>query len=105
MTRPPLHFTAIRQQVPCQLVLDLVDWRPIAFGRNATRGPCPIHHSTYPRSRVFCVFKEICYCHKCHWCGDVIDLFAAIAGISKLDAAYGCCALANISPPVLNYHR
>jgi len=98
MGRRPLNFASIRQQVKCQRVLSLVDWHPRSVRGGISRGPCPIHGSTYPMSRVFVTNGQVCYCHKCKWYGDAIDLFARLASCSKLDAAYACVALIGGNP-------
>lgn len=97
----PLAFDEVRAMASTWRVLELVDWRVNYTQGKILRGPCPVHGSTWPRSRVFCAWFDYCFCHKCKWKGDVVDLMAQLSGKTKLEAAYAICALARREPPYL----
>ncbi len=99
--RPLLDLTQLRDQATPLRVLGLHGWRPTRVEYATTRGPCPIHRSTSPRSRSLSVGPVAATCWVCHWTGDGIALHAELTGLRLLDAAYELCHLLGIPPPVL----
>jgi DNA primase len=99
--RPPLDLSALRWQATPSRVLALHGWRPTRVEYASTRGPCPVHRSTSPRSRSLSVGRVAVHCWSCHWSGDGIALHAELTGLPLLEAAYELCHLLGIPPPTL----
>jgi DNA primase len=98
--RPPLDLAALRDQVTPLRVLALHGWTPTRVEYATTRGPCPIHGSTTPRSRSLSVGSRSATCWSCGWHGDGIALHAELTGLHLLDAAYELCRILSIDPPL-----
>jgi DNA primase len=100
----PLDYRQIRQQVSIQEVLTLIGWTPSARRGAQLRGPCPLHKSTQPRSRVFSVNIErhIFRCFKCGAKGNQLDLWSEITGLPLYAAAVDLCDRLGIAPPHLD---
>lgn len=81
--------------------LRLLDWRPVWSRGELARGGCPVHGSRSRNSRSFVVSVEVCYCHKCHWTGDAVELWARVKGLPKLEAAYDLCNRLGVNPPAV----
>lgn len=99
MARRPLDFMAMRSLIRPEQVLRLYGWSPVSWTRTGARGPCPVHRSTYPRSRCLVVSHQVVYCHKCRWKGDALALHARLGGRPLLDAAYDLCERFGIAFP------
>lgn len=99
--RPPLDLRQLREVATPLRVLALHGWRPTRVETASTRGPCPVHRSTSPRSRSLSVGTRLAHCHACGWVGDGVALHGRLTGLAVLDAAYEVCHLLGIPPPVL----
>lgn len=99
--RPPLDLVALRAQATPLRVLALHGWSPTRVEMASTRGPCPIHRSTSPRSRSLSVGMRLAHCHVCRWSGDGLAIHSEITGLALLDAAYDLCRCLGLEPPVL----
>ena len=90
---PGIDFAVLRAQVPITQVLDLIGYRPLVKTKTQWRGPCPIHGSTAPRSRVFSVNiqRNIYQCFKCHSAGNALDLWVALTRQRLFQASLDLC--------------
>ena len=86
---PGVDFSALQGQVPMAWVLELVGFVPRSAAGDRLRGPCPVHGSQWPRSRSFSVHlgKGLCYCHKCGFGGNQIQLWAGVRELRVYEAA------------------
>jgi DNA primase len=100
---PGIDFRQVRAQITMQQVLDLLEFVPTARVGFRLRGPCPIHGSRFPRSRVFSVslLHHRYRCFKCHSAGTQIGLWAAVHNLSIHAAAEDLCRRLCISVPWL----
>lgn len=90
----PLNFREIRHRVSPQLILSYLGYPVLVWSRGEGRSGCPVHRSTAPRSRVMASNGQVCYCHKCHFRGDAIELVKTVRQLSTLEAAYEVCRIA-----------
>jgi hypothetical protein len=86
-----LDFAHLKQQVPRTRVLDQLGLSTRLRGRGPQRrGPCPLHRGD-ARGRTFSVHLDDnvfqCFDARCGHKGDVIDLWAAVKGLSLREAA------------------
>jgi len=86
---PYIDFGALRAQLDIADVLALLDWEATGYDANGARGPCPIHGSTSPTSRIFSVSLQgqMFRCFKCGAHGNALDLYAQATGQSIYRAA------------------
>ena len=101
---PGLDYGAARAALPLAEVLDLSGWVP--HGRRGTqpRGPCPLHGSSSPASRVFAVHlgKNLYHCFRCGAGGNALDLWAAWTSQSLHAAVLDLCRRLNRPVPWLD---
>ena len=99
----PIDFRLLRQQIPIEQVLGLVGWTPSRRRGPQLRGPCPIHKSKRPRSRIFSVNTErdVFCCFKCDAKGNQLDLWVALTGLPVYEAAIDLCERLGIEVPRL----
>jgi len=76
---PGIDFRAARAGVRIAEVLDLMGFSTRRVLDGQVRGPCPLHRSQSPTSRVFAVHldKQVYYCFRCGTSGNALDLWAA----------------------------
>jgi hypothetical protein len=69
---PGIDFARLRAEITMEQVLDRLGFEPVACWGEQLHGPCPVHGSSWPRSRTFSVNlrKRRYYCHKCHSHGN-----------------------------------
>ena len=98
---PGIDFQQVRSQIDIQQVLDLIGFVPTARVGNRLRGPCPIHGSCFPRSRVFSVslLHSRYRCFKCHSAGTQLDLWANLHNLTIYAAAEDLCRRFSIPVP------
>ena len=98
---PGVDYYAVRSVVSIDDVLNLLSWSPSGGWGEQLRGPCPVHGSSSPDSRTFSVNTAIgrYYCHKCKSGGNVIELWAAVNGMSIYAAAINLCNSLGIDVP------
>jgi len=91
----PIDFEWLSQSVEIIDVLDLIGWEWTSEVGGQYRGPCPLHVSRSPRSRVFSVSTDLnlFHCFKCRAHGGILDLWSQAKGITKLESAYDLCAI------------
>ena len=99
--RGPVDYAALRQQLTIGQTLDLVGWQPTRQNGPQLRGPCPVHKSRGPKSRIFSVNTErnIYQCFKCGSKGNQLDLWVAVTGLPLYEAAIDLCDRLGIEPP------
>jgi DNA primase len=90
---PGIHFAEVRARITLADVLALIGFVPGATCGVQVRGPCPVHHSATPSSRSFSanLGLNIYKCFKCGSCGNQLDLYAAVTGLSLFEAAVTLC--------------
>jgi DNA primase len=85
---PGIDYRAARAQLSLADVLKLIDYQPRSCRGAQWRGPCPLHGSAAPTSRVFAahVGKNVYHCFRCGACGNALDLWAALTRQRLYDA-------------------
>jgi DNA primase len=75
---PGIDFPEARARVQIAEVLDLIGYQPRRLQNGQARGPCPLHRSRSPSSRVFAVHlpKNVYCCFACGAAGNALDLWA-----------------------------
>jgi len=103
---PGIDLRQVRAQITIEQVLDLLEFVPTARSGFRLRGPCPIHGSRFPRSRVFSVslHHHRYRCFKCHSAGTQLGLWAAVHDLSIHAAAEDLCRRLGIPIPWLTSH-
>jgi DNA primase len=105
--RASINFRELRRLVSIRQVLGLIGWQPVRPNGPQLRGPCPVHKSTRPTSRIFSVNTErnIFRCFKCGAKGNQLDLWVALSGLSLYEAALDLCDRLGIETPELEQQR
>lgn len=100
---PSIDYATIKSEVQLMQALRLLGWEPSGWATAQLRGPCPVHHSAGARSRIFAVdlIARSWYCHRCRLGGSVLDLWAAVHGLTLYDAAVHLCRAAQVPVPYL----
>lgn len=96
-----IDLTAVRELIPVPVALRAIGWRHVGQSRGILRGPCPIHLSTYKRSRVFAAGPRFFKCHKCGHGGGVLDLWMLLRKLTVHQAALDLCRTVRMSVPWL----
>jgi len=86
---PLINLQNLRQQVSIRQVLDLMAYEPLSRRGDQLRGPCPVHDSQSPRSRIFSVNLSMnaYQCFSCGSRGNQLDLWAAVHDLTIYQAA------------------
>ena len=76
---PGIDFREAKARLRIAEVLELMGYTPARVQGGQARGPCPLHGSRSPRSRVFAVHfdKQVYHCFRCGASGNALDLWAA----------------------------
>jgi hypothetical protein len=79
---PLLDFRQARTEVRLEDVLQLLGWTARARVGAQVRGPCPVHRSQSPTSRVFAAHlgRGIWQCFRCGAAGNALELWAQVTG-------------------------
>lgn len=104
---PGIDLRQVRREITIHQVLDLLGFVPTARHGPRLRGPCPIHGSSRPQSRVFSIHLG-CHryrCFGCHSAGTQLDLWATVHGLSIYAAAGDLCQRLGIPIPYLPSDR
>ena len=98
---PGIDFHELRALVSIAEILHLIGFVPAQSRGHQLRGPCPLHRSTSPSSRIFSVnLKTNVYrCFKCGSAGNQLDLYAAVTKMSLFEAAVALCEKLNRPQP------
>jgi DNA primase len=97
-----IDYRALRNQVPMERVLDLIDYHPTSRRGRQLRGPCPFHAPEHPLPRYFSVelTKGLFRCFACGAQGNQLDLWAQLRGLPLHKAALELCEQAGVRIPV-----
>jgi hypothetical protein len=101
---PAIDFAQVRRQVSMEQVLVLLNFLPSRRRGSCLRGPCPIHRSSTPQSRIFWVDLSTrrYRCFRCGSAGRQIDLWAAVHGLSAHQSAEDLCNRLGLPIPWLS---
>lgn len=104
---PLIDFKLAVQACPLRRYLNDLGWKPFQTLPSAFRGPCPIHGSSSPSSRSFCVTPDWAswFCHKCKRGGSVFDLHGLLNNMNNYEAALHLCEIWGIEIPQKKEHR
>ena len=104
---PAIDLARVRSLVSLEQVLTLLGFVPSHRRGHRLRGPCPVHHSKNPCSRVFWADLETHRygCFVCHSAGRQIDLWAAVHCLPVHAAAQDLCRRLGIPIPWLRPSR
>ena len=77
---PLIDLRQARAEVRLHEVLELLGWRPRTRLAAQVRGPCPVHGSQSPRSRIFSaqLDRNVWHCFRCGAGGNALDLWAQV---------------------------
>lgn len=81
--------------------LALLRWPGRGLWGDNHRGPCPVRGCIHRYRQPFWCCNERWYCHKCKQGGDVLDLWAAVNGMSLFEAARDLCRAFALDVPYL----
>jgi DNA primase len=100
---PGINLRQVRRAIRIQQVLDLLGFVPTGRYGPRLHGPCPIHGSSRPQSRIFSVHpgRHRHRCFRCHSAGTQLDLWAAVHHLSIHAAAEDLCRRLGIPIPYL----
>jgi DNA primase len=90
---PGVDFDRIRTEIKMEQVLDLLGFQPSSRSGAQWYGSCPLHERGLRRRRSFSVNVAIgryC-CHRCHSCGNQLELWAAATRLPLRQAAIDLC--------------
>jgi DNA primase len=96
---PLIDFAKVKELVPIEVVLQILDWRPTERSGDELRGKCPIHTSHSAKSRSFAVSTKGFFCHSCKKRGDSITLYAEARRLTLFKAAEELCKEAGFEVP------
>jgi hypothetical protein len=90
---PGIDFARLRAEITMEQVLDRLGFEAVACWGDQLHGPCPVHRSSWPRSRTFSVNlrDRRYYCHKCHSQGNQLELWGAVHDLPIYHAALDLC--------------
>jgi transposase len=98
-----IDFVDLKSQLPLERILAHLNLLPTLRGTaQQRRGPCPLHDHGKGKGRTFSVQLDHnvfqCFDARCGKKGDVIDLWAAVKGLSPRDAAIDLVTTFNVEP-------
>ena len=98
---PGVNYPRVCELAPMTKVLDWIGFEPRGTRGDQLHGPCPVHGSRSPRSRVFSVeaASGVCFCRKCGFTGNQIQLWERLTGLSRYRAAIDLCRQAGVDVP------
>jgi DNA primase len=96
-----IDYRALRQQVPMEHVLDLIDYHPTSRRGHQLRGACPFHDPAHPKPRCFSVElkRGLFRCFECGAQGNQLDLWARLRRLPLHAAAQDLCEHAGVRIP------
>ncbi len=99
-----IDYRALRQRVPMERVLELLDYHPTACRGGQLRGACPFHVPAHPDPRCFSVnlIRGLFRCFECGAQGNHLDLWARYRGLPLYRAAIDLCNHAGVRIPTIN---
>lgn len=104
---PGIDYGRLRAEITIEEVLALLGFQPVSRRGDQLHGPCPVHKSTRPRSRVFSVHlgNRRYYCHKCGSHGNQLELWAVISKLPFYEACLDLCRALGRDVPWLTRPR
>jgi len=98
---PGIDYRQLRASIAIAEILRLIGFIPVQACGPQLRGPCPVHGSRSPKSRVFSVNLQTnaYHCFKCGSAGNQLDLYAAVTKQSLYQAAIDLCKQINCPTP------
>ena len=90
---PGIRFPEVRAKITIGEVLGLVGFVASETSGDQLRGPCPVHGSGTSSSRCFSanLRLQVYRCFQRGSCGNQLDLYASVTGLSLFDAAVELC--------------
>jgi len=90
---PALDYRRARAELRLAEVLHLIGYEPRSRLGQQLRGPCPLHGSRSPTSRVFSVHlgKNLYHCFRCGAGGNALELWAALTRLPLHAAVLDLC--------------
>jgi hypothetical protein len=103
MSMPAIDFGELRRQLRLGQVLDLLRFEAVSRWGPQLRGPCPVHGSTRPGSRVFAAHLErnVWHCFRCGAGGNALDLWLLATHQPVYAAALDLCQRLGLEVPWL----
>ena len=100
---PGIDFAELRRQVRLGQVLELLQFEVVARWGAQVRGPCPVHGSRRPRSRVFSAHleRQVWHCFRCGASGNALDLWLAVTKQPVYAGALDLCRRLGLAVPWL----
>lgn len=100
---PAIDFAELRRQVHLSQVLDLLHFEVVSRWGAQVRGPCPVHGSRRPRSRVFSAHleRQLWHCFRCQASGNALDLWLAVTKQPVYAGALDLCRRLDLDVPWL----
>ncbi len=100
---PGIDFAELRRQVSLGQVLELLGFTAVSCWGTQVRGPCPVHGSMRPRSRVFSAHleKQMWHCFRCGAGGNALDLWLAVTRQPVYTGALDLCRRLGLEVPWL----
>ena len=101
---PNIDYSQLRAEVTIGQVLELLRFEPRSKTSDQLRGPCPIHGSSSPTSRIFSVSlsRNMFKCFKCDAHGNQLDLWCQVHKLSLYVGVLDLCQKLGIDPPTLS---
>jgi DNA primase len=90
---PAIDYREARARLRLAAVLELLGYEPRWRQGEQIRGPCPLHGSGSPTSRVFAAHlgKNVYHCFRCGAGGNALDLWAAVRHLALHAAVLELC--------------
>lgn len=90
---PLIDLRQLRSEIRLAEVLRLLGWQAQKRRGEQARGPCPVHGSSSPTSRVFSAHlgRGVWQCFRCGACGNALDLWLRVTGQSVHAGALSLC--------------
>jgi DNA primase len=100
---PGIDYALLRRQLRLAEVLELIGFREQTRRGASVRGPCLLHGSRSPRSRVFAAHlkKHLWRCFGCGAGGNALDLYVAVSKLPLHAAALELCSRLQLPVPWL----
>ena len=100
---PGIDYQRLRQQITMRRVLDLIGFQATSRQGPQLRGTCPVPNCCSTSDRSFSVHltRQVYHCFACRSCGNALDLWAAVYGLSIHQAAMDLCRVTHLDPPRL----
>jgi DNA primase len=100
---PGIDFAELRRQLRLGQVLELIHFEAVSRRGAQVRGPCPMHGSRPPRSRVFAAHleRQLWHCFHCGASGNALDLWLAVTQQPVYTGAVDRCRRLGLDVPYL----